>query len=206
LLVPEKEIKQEIREVTQHFKLFISKVSPYDIILVADWLDKNVSSMSLSTRTMYLKNDTFEYLKKPSEQEFNLETKYARFFSNTKKLRENSEFDCVLEPTENIKNYKNQALRRTSYVEDFKLKKFIEEHLRMGFIQPSTSNILSPFLFVKKDGTVCMCVDFRQINSMIEKDVYPLPRIDSLMEGLANKKLFFRIDIHDTNHQIRMSP
>jgi len=58
------------------------------------------------------------------------------------------------------------------------LKEFIEENLNMGFIQPTSSLHSAPVLFVKKkDGSLCLCVDFRGLNRISKKDCYSLPLI-----------------------------
>ncbi|KAA3480517.1 DNA/RNA polymerases superfamily protein [Gossypium australe] len=50
-----------------------------------------------------------------------------------------------------------------------------------GFARPSFSPWGVPVLFVKKkDGTMRMCIDYRQLNKVTIKNKYPLPRIDDL--------------------------
>src|SRR5260370_3973481 len=54
------------------------------------------------------------------------------------------------------------------------LREFLEENVWNGFIHPSNSPWGSPVLFVKKkDGSLCLCVDFRTLNRVTEKDCYP---------------------------------
>ena len=56
------------------------------------------------------------------------------------------------------------------------LQTFLDEHLAMGFIRPSSSAHTAPVLFVcKKDGSLHLCVDFRGLNKITKKDCYPLP-------------------------------
>ena len=65
------------------------------------------------------------------------------------------------------------------------LKEQLQELLDKGFIRPSTSPRGAPVLFVKKkDGTLRLCIDFRELNKVIVKDKYPLPRIDDLFDQL----------------------
>ncbi|KAG8481030.1 hypothetical protein CXB51_025733 [Gossypium anomalum] len=65
------------------------------------------------------------------------------------------------------------------------LKAQIQELLDRGFIRPSVSPWGAPVLFVKKkDGTMRMCIDYRQLNKLIIKNKYPLPRIDDLFDQL----------------------
>ena len=50
-------------------------------------------------------------------------------------------------------------------------------------------------LFVKKDGSMRMCVDYRNLNVVTVKNKYPLPRIDDLLDQLRNAKFFSKIDL-----------
>ena len=59
------------------------------------------------------------------------------------------------------------------------LKVQLQDLLDKGFIRPSTSPWGAPVLFIKKkDGYLRLCVDYRQLNKITEKNKYPLPRID----------------------------
>ena len=56
------------------------------------------------------------------------------------------------------------------------LKKQLEELQRIGFIRPSSSPWGAPVLFVKKkDGSMRLCVDFRELNEVTTKNKYPSP-------------------------------
>ena len=58
--------------------------------------------------------------------------------------------------------------------------------LAKGWIRPSVSPYEAPILFVrKKMGELRMCVDFRALNSMINLDVFPIPRISDLLDKLG---------------------
>ena len=60
-------------------------------------------------------------------------------------------------------------------------------------------------LFVKKkDGTLRLCVDYRQLNKMTVKSKYPLPRIDDLFNQLKGASLFSKIDLRSGYHQLRI--
>nr|GFA85020.1 putative reverse transcriptase domain-containing protein [Tanacetum cinerariifolium] len=65
-----------------------------------------------------------------------------------------------------------------------------------GFIRPSSSPWRPPVLFVKKkDGSFCMCIDYRELNKLIIKNRYPLPRIDDLFDQLQGSRYFSKIDL-----------
>ncbi|GJT74943.1 putative reverse transcriptase domain-containing protein [Tanacetum coccineum] len=61
----------------------------------------------------------------------------------------------------------------------------LQELLDKGFIRPSSSPWGAPILFVKKkDGSMRMCVDYRELNKVTVKNVYPLPRIGDLFDQI----------------------
>ena len=87
------------------------------------------------------------------------------------------------------------------------LKKQLRELTEKGYIQPSVSPFGAPVLFVpKKDGGVCMCVDYRALNRVTMHNRYPLPRIEDLIDRLEGAKLFTKIDLRSGYHQIRVHP
>ena len=60
-------------------------------------------------------------------------------------------------------------------------------------------------LFVKKkDGTLRLCVDYRQLNKMIVKNKYLLPRIDDLFDQFKGASVFSKIDLRSGYHQLRI--
>ena len=47
----------------------------------------------------------------------------------------------------------------------------------------------------KKDGSMRLCVDYRQLNRVTVKNKYPLPRIDDLLDQLKDASVFLKIDL-----------
>ena len=56
----------------------------------------------------------------------------------------------------------------------------------------------------KKDGTLRLCVDYRQLNKMIVKNKYPLHMIDDLFDQLKGANIFSKIDLQSGYHQLRI--
>lgn len=85
------------------------------------------------------------------------------------------------------------------------LKAQLDEMLTKGFIRPSTSPWGAPVLFVrKKDGSLRLCIDYRQLNKLTIKNKYPLPRIDDLFDQLRGAVYFSKIDLRSRYHQLKI--
>src|SRR5258707_5127158 len=86
------------------------------------------------------------------------------------------------------------------------LREFLKEHTRNGFICPSKSPSGSPILFVKKkDGSLCLCMDFRALNRVTEKDHYPLPLISDLLMSPAPARIYSKIDLKHAYHLVHIA-
>ena len=86
------------------------------------------------------------------------------------------------------------------------LWKWLDENLAKGFIRPSSSPAGSPILFVKKkDGSLRLCVDYRDLNEKTIKNRYPLPLIQETLMQLSKAKYFTKLDIRGAYNLIRMA-
>ncbi|GJQ89072.1 putative reverse transcriptase domain-containing protein [Tanacetum coccineum] len=85
------------------------------------------------------------------------------------------------------------------------LSEQLQELQDKGFIRPSHSPWGTPVLFVKKkDGSMRMCIDYRELNKLTVKNRYPLPRIDELFDQLQGARYFSKIDLRSGYHQLRV--
>ncbi|KAL0339327.1 UNVERIFIED_CONTAM: Retrovirus-related Pol polyprotein from transposon [Sesamum angustifolium] len=85
------------------------------------------------------------------------------------------------------------------------LKKQLEELLDKGFIRSSILPWGAPVFFVKKkDGSMRLCIDYRQLNRITIKNKYPLPRIDDLLDQLKGATVFSKIDLRSGYWQLRV--
>ena len=81
------------------------------------------------------------------------------------------------------------------------LKVQLQELLDKGFIRPSTSPWGTPVLFAKKkDRTLRLCIDYRQLNRVTIKNRYPLSRIDDLFDQLRGARVYSKIDLRTSYH------
>jgi hypothetical protein len=89
--------------------------------------------------------------------------------------------------------------------EQVELKRQLDDLLAKGFIRPSKSPWAFLVLFMeKKDGSNMLCVDYRALNYVTTKNKYPLPHIDVLFEQLRGARVFSKIDLNYSYHQLRI--
>ena len=94
---------------------------------------------------------------------------------------------------------------RMAPVELQELRVQLQELLDKGFIIPSTSPWGAPVLFSKKkDKTLRLSIDYRQLNRVTVKNQYPLPRIDDLFDQLIGARVYSKIDLSTGCHQLRV--
>ncbi|KAL0562094.1 hypothetical protein IC582_002544 [Cucumis melo] len=99
----------------------------------------------------------------------------------------------------------SRAPYRMAPAELKELKIQLQELLDKGFIRPSVSPWGAPVLFVKKkDGSMRLCIDYRELNKVTVKNRYPLPRIDDLFDQLQGATVFSKIDLRSGYHQLRI--
>ena len=86
------------------------------------------------------------------------------------------------------------------------VKAEIEDMLKHGVIEESHSEWSAPIVLVKKkDGTLRLCVDYCQLNSISVMDAYPMPRIDELIDRLGQAKFISTMDLNRGYWQVPMA-
>lgn len=81
----------------------------------------------------------------------------------------------------------------------------IQKMLNDNIIRPSKSPYASPITLVKKkDGRWRFCVDYRKLNFITKKEVYPLPRINDLLTKLKGAEYYTTLDLRTGYWQIPM--
>ena len=204
--------------------LFVLKYPGMGIILGVDWLSKFKAILNLENFTISLKTENGKNIIVMSEtakinclsqiwsmieKELTLENievikEYPDVFGEVIGVPENRqvEFQIRLMPGSSPIIKKPTRMGPKELVE---LKQQLEELEQKGFIRPSSSNWGSPVVFVKKhDGTMRMCIDYRELNKVTIKNKYPLPRIDDLFDQLNGAKIFSRLDLASGFHQMKV--
>ena len=85
------------------------------------------------------------------------------------------------------------------------LWKTLNELLDKGFIRTSNSLIGAPVLFIKKEGGLRFCVDYRGLNNITRKNRYPLPLIKETLSGILKVRYFTKLDITAVFYKIRIT-
>ena len=98
-----------------------------------------------------------------------------------------------------------QPPRRIPFALRAKVEEMVGDMLASKVIEPSHSPWASPIILVaKKDGKIQFCVDYRRLNTVTKKDVYPLLRIDDTLDSLAKQKSFYTLDLASGYWQVGM--
>jgi hypothetical protein len=83
----------------------------------------------------------------------------------------------------------------------------VNRMLAEDIIEPSTSEWSSPVVSApKRDGGMLFCVDYRKLNSLTKRDVYPLPRLDECIYSLGDAVVFPTLDANSGYWQVSMHP
>ena len=86
------------------------------------------------------------------------------------------------------------------------LCEFLDKNVKNRFIRPTRSPWGSPVLFVKKkDRGLRLCMDFRALNKVTEKDHYPLPLITDLLDTPGLARIYSKINLKHAYHLVRIA-
>lgn len=131
--------------------------------------------------------------------------KYSVFKEKLQTLPEHGPYDHKIDLKEGAELKKFPTYHLNPRQEEA-LREYVEENLKLGFIQESQSPAGYPVLFVpRKDGKLRMVVDYRQLNEVTIKNRYPLPLIGELSEKISKANIFSGLDFPNAfgHHRIR---
>ncbi len=99
-----------------------------------------------------------------------------------------------------------QRYRRLPPSQCEEVKAHIKQLLEQNVIRESCSPYSSPIVIVKKkDGSIRMCVDYRQLNAKTRRDAYPLPRIEESLDALSGACWFSTLDLASGYNQVAVA-
>ena len=96
---------------------------------------------------------------------------------------------------------------RLPWVHRDAVKKELDMMLKHGIIEESSSEWAQPIVVVPKKGSseVRLCIDFRKVNQVAKLDSYPLPRIEDLIDKMAQAKYISIMDLSRGYWQIPLT-
>ena len=96
-----------------------------------------------------------------------------------------------------------QRYRRVPPAMIEEVRQHLQQLFNAGIIRPSHSPYNSNIVLArKKDGSLRLCIDYRQLNSKTVKDAYALPRIDQIFDYVSGAKYFSVLDMKSGYHQV----
>ncbi|GJT57278.1 putative reverse transcriptase domain-containing protein [Tanacetum coccineum] len=142
----------------------------FDIVIGMDWIDKYNANILCSQKL---------------EKFCHLVSKHVIYYNNDKEKKSVKDVPIV---NEFLDVFPEVLPAAPSEMKE--LMSQLQKLLDKGFIRPSSSPWGAPILFVKKkDGSMRMCIDYRELNKVTVKNVYPLPRIDDLFDQIQGLKV-----------------
>eukprot|EP00253_Pinus_taeda_P019990 PITA_19990 len=183
--------------------LNILPLGSYDILIGMDWLEKHWSLVDCKTKVIYYSDQQgnrkeMQGIRQPVQEFTDV------FPEEIPGLPPRRNIDFTIELIPGVAPV-SRAPYRMSTPELTELKMQLQELLDKEYIHPSVSPWGAPVLFVKKkDGTLWMCIDYRQLNKLTIKNQYPLPGIDELFDQVKGATVFSKIDLRSGYHQIRI--
>ncbi|KAI3365872.1 hypothetical protein L3Q82_000851 [Scortum barcoo] len=111
---------------------------------------------------------------------------------------ENLQMDISLKDNEPVsRTY--QSVPKPLYQE---MKDYLQDLIAQGWVEKSTSSYSSPVVCVrKKDGTLSLCIDYRELNRKTHPDRHPIPRVQDIMDNLGGNTIFSLLDQGKAYHQ-----
>ncbi|KAK6028431.1 zinc knuckle, partial [Ostertagia ostertagi] len=99
-----------------------------------------------------------------------------------------------------------QKTRPVPFAARKEFRGLLKDLVNRGIVEQSCSEWASPVVLVKKkDGSLRICIDYRELNKITRQDSYPLPKIDTVLQCLSGKKVFSTMDLASGYWQIRLS-
>jgi len=180
-------IKAIILEDSQELTFDVLNSIKYDVILGMPWLREKNSRINWISKELYVTADVYEISEQPEMS-----------------LSEHKPWDHEILLLKN-KQPKWMPLYSMSKNQLKKVRTYLDENLKRGFIRPSKSLTEYSILFVlKKNGTKQLCVNYRQLNKITKQDSYFLLLIKELQDQLDRAKWFTSLNLKEAYYWVQM--
>uniref|UniRef100_A0A803TEK8 Gypsy retrotransposon integrase-like protein 1 n=1 Tax=Anolis carolinensis TaxID=28377 RepID=A0A803TEK8_ANOCA len=213
----------EIGKWEGRISFVIAPIATYNVILGIPWLEQANPEVDWRGKSMSFKEQQTQWEiskiageegegDEPEEidQEL-LPPEYKDFVDvfNQKEAsklppKRNIEVEIEITPGANLPKPKVYPM---SVQEKEELRKYIDKNLARGFIKPSSSPLGAPVLFRrKKDNSLRLCIDYRNLNAIIKDNKYPMPLVKDLITVLKKGSIFTKLDLIEAYHKLRIKP
>ena len=182
----------------------------HPVILGMDALEKLRVRMTLGHRLLVLEAATLEIAKgvtacTPAQAE-PLQQLLDEELPKFQTLRETTQF---VEHTIRLKStvpLKQRYTPRNPAIQQI-INEEVNKMLAEEIIEPSQSPWSSPVVLVrKKNGKRRLCIDFRRVNLVTEKDAYPLAQVETTLSKLREARFNSTIDLANGYWQVPLAP
>ncbi len=171
--------------------------------------DKHGESINTSLLDSWLENIDLKHCSISEEERsklLKLLIEYQDVF-----VKSDNEFGRAHRFTHTIDTGSNSPIRQRPYRTPYSQLDMIDEHINKmldkGIIQESNSPWSQPLVIVmKKDGSPRFCVDFRKLNAITKIQIFPMPRVDDVLDSLGDACYFTTLDLASGYWQIPMDP
>ncbi|KAK3566586.1 hypothetical protein QTP86_001088 [Hemibagrus guttatus] len=113
-------------------------------------------------------------------------------------------WDCAIDLLPNTSLSKGR-IYPLSLPESKAMEDYIETALAAGHIRPSMSPAAAGVFFVgKRDGGLRPCIDYRGLNAITVRYLYPLPLVPTALEQLRGARVFTKLDLRSSYNLVRI--
>ena len=199
------------------------------MMLGCDWFIKNGAQLHFDTQTLVLPNtkpitmipllNTPQFSTHILHTQIHLEPPQVRLATIRRILQQfpdlfhkptkTTKINLLVQhsiPTANSKPVRSTPWQR-SPLDNHRINQAVQDMLEKDIIESSSSDwVAEPHLVCKDDGTFRFCIDFRTSNKIMKHDLYPLPRIDNLLDQVGKSRYFTSLDLASGYWQIPLDP
>ncbi|CEL61535.1 Retrotransposable element Tf2 155 kDa protein type 1 OS=Schizosaccharomyces pombe (strain 972 / ATCC 24843) GN=Tf2-1 PE=4 SV=1 [Rhizoctonia solani AG-1 IB] len=207
------EITVGIQQHVHSIPFLVCPIGKHEAILGMRWLSSENPKIEWATGTITFPKEESAAIASEEETDPNPLSlippeyhEFAQVFGEEefKILPPHRDYDIGIELTPEASLFHGPIYGMTD-AESQALKEHLDTEVTTGKIRPSKSPAGAPVMFVKKaDGSLRLVVDYRKLNEVTIKDVYPLPRQDDLMAKLRDAKIFTKLDLQWGYNNVRI--
>ncbi|MGL4849428.1 MAG: reverse transcriptase domain-containing protein, partial [Clostridium sp.] len=114
------------------------------------------------------------------------------------------DLEHAIELTADFSYVKNFTRKRSPQDHEL-IREKVNEFLSKGLIEESRAGYTSPVTLVrKKDSSIRFCIDYRRLNAITKKEIYPIPLVEETLDCIGSAKFFSVLDLESGYHQVNV--